>query len=268
MNLFTQGNSKRLLNEIDEGQNQKRTPPYDRVKIVHDAKVRNGKEWAKYGGNFPVERNGRVYYVSRSISVSMYCYCRNKRGEWCILANQRGSGAPNNQGLWNVPCGYLDYNETANYAAKRETYEETGVNIPISKIHMMGVNSGRLETDDDIAHRKIHPAEGKQDVSMRFTAVLDGIINNYPLSAANSEPGEVADIRWIPLSKVKNYQWAYGMGEKVISQAKTSVGDFNNKDSDDLPTLIARMRRMLGGYPMALSLFNEIINKTNNSGKI
>jgi 8-oxo-dGTP pyrophosphatase MutT (NUDIX family) len=235
----------------------------DKVSLFDDPKVRKGAEWAKYGGNFPVERNGRIYYVSRSMSVSLYTFCKNAQGEWCILANQRGNGAQNARGLWNVPMGYLDYNETAQWAAKRETWEETGVNVPISKIHMMGMNSGPLETDDDIAKRKPIPTEGKQDVAVRFAAVLDGITNNYPVSDANSEPDEVMDIQWIPLSQVKNYNWAYGLGSKILTQAKTSLGDFSNQNgkANDVNTMIALLKREIANNPTASNLFNKILAK-------
>ena len=241
--------------------NKKKVDP-NKVSLYNDPKVRSGDEWVKYGGNFPIERNGHIYYVSRSIAVSLYCYCRNSAGEWCILANQRGQGAQNANGLWNVPAGYLDYNESAPYAAKRETWEETGVNVPIRKIHMMGMNSGQLETDDDIANRKLMPVNGKQDVSVRFAAVLDGTIDRYPVSNANCEPGEVADIKWIPLSKVKGYKWAYGQGDKVLAQARTSLGDYSNPNSyGDLNFMITQLKQEISNNPSALSILDKILKK-------
>ena len=56
--------------------NKKKVDP-NKVSLYNDPKVRSGDEWVKYGGNFPIERNGHIYYVSRSVAVSLYCYCRN-----------------------------------------------------------------------------------------------------------------------------------------------------------------------------------------------
>lgn len=53
---------------------------YNKVELGDDPNIRYGKEWAEKGGNFPVKRNGKTFYVSRSVSVSLYCYCQNKGG--------------------------------------------------------------------------------------------------------------------------------------------------------------------------------------------
>jgi len=146
---------------------------YNTVKLGYDPKVRSGKEWHEKGGNFPVVRDGKTFYVSRSVAMSLYCFCQNKKGEWCILANKRGAGAPNNQGLWNVICGYLDYGETAEAGAARECWEECGLRLNPSILQQQGVNSK------------------SENVTIRFAAVLSGTTDNYPLSMENCEPGEL-----------------------------------------------------------------------------
>lgn len=216
---------------------------YDKVELVHDPKLRSGAEWAKHGGNFPIKRNGRVYYVSRSVAVSLYCYCRDRQGNWCVLANQRGPGAPNNVGLWNVPCGYLDYNEDALTAAARETFEETGVKVPKEKIMFMGANSGNFG--------------GSQNVSMRHACVLDGTVDNYPVSDGNCEEGEVSDIQWIRLNEIGKYKWAFGMGHKIISQAKTSLIPYMKDNGVD--DLIKKLRHEIRGNVRANNLLDKIL---------
>ena len=78
--------------------------------------------------NFPVIKDGKEYWVARNVAVVCFVFAPIN-GEWCVLANQRGKGTPDFQGLWNAPCGYLDYNETTKEAAKREVYEETGIQL-------------------------------------------------------------------------------------------------------------------------------------------
>lgn len=218
-------------------------PDYDKVELVNDPKLRSGKEWAEKGGNFPIKRNGKIYYVSRSVAVSMYAYCKDSRGMWCVLANQRGPGAPNNVGKWNVPCGYLDYGEDALHASIRECFEETGVKIPEDKPKMMGVNST--------------PNGGSENVSIRFACVLDGTIDDYPTSDANCEPGEVTDIQWIPLSNVKQYQWAFGMWHKVIDQAKTSLSHLLKPNG--IKEYVQFLRNEIRNNPRANILLDKII---------
>lgn len=220
---------------------------YNHVSLVDDPKVRSGKDWAKYGGNFPVKRNGKIFYVSRSVSVSLYVYCLNSEGEWCVLANKRGPGAERAIGAWNVPCGFLDYNENAEQGAARECWEECGVKVPDDKIRMQGVNSSNLS--------------GAQNVSMRFAAVLDGTINDYPTSSKNCEPGEVDEVSWIPLSKVGNYVWAFGQKTKVIQQAKTSLGYDNGQIKNDLTFKINALKTEIKNNPYAANLFNDILSE-------
>ena len=83
------------------------------------------------------EHAGETVWVHRSIAVAGFIFCRINN-EWCVLANQRGEGAPDFQGYWNCPCGYLDFDETLAEACSREIYEETGVNIePSNHRHLI-----------------------------------------------------------------------------------------------------------------------------------
>lgn len=179
----------------------------EHVELVNDPKCVRPDNGGPY--NRPVKIDDRIYYISRSSVVSMKCFCRNRQGEWCILANQRGNGTTNS-GAWNTPVGYLDYGETLEEAAARETYEETGVRIPPEKIEFMAMDSA--------------PRGRKQDVVIRFKAVLDGVIDDYPTTDEYCEPGEVADIQWIPMSKVndRRYRWN---GNAQIYHAKSALGD-------------------------------------------
>lgn len=220
--------------------------PYNQVSLVDDPKVRSGKAWADNIDNFPIKRNGKIFYVSRSVAMSLYCFCKNKNGEWCILANKRGPGAPNNQGLWNVICGYLSYNETAEAGAARECWEECGLRLNPSILQQQGVNSK------------------SENVTIRFAAVLSGTTENYPLSMDNCEPGEVTDVAWIPLRYVPKLKWAFGQGHKILPQAKTSLGydEKTGQCSNDLTYKINALKSELrGSNPYAFQLFTQILQE-------
>ena len=145
--------------------------------------------------NFPIEHNGETYWVSRSMAVSCFVFA-NINGKWCVLANQRGTGTPDYQGCWNVPCGYLDYNETTKQAAIRETYEETGVQL--SDALFWGF-------EDD-------PEENRQNVTFRYFAIIDDPQpSNVSLSteALGGEDNEVSSVAWITLDVIADFDWAF-----------------------------------------------------------
>lgn len=228
--------------------------PNNQVRLVDDPKVRSGADWAKNGGNFPVERNGQIYYVSRSVSVSLCAFCRDSKNRWCVLANQRGPGVARGAGKWNVPSGFLDYGETAEEAAIRETWEETGVSIPKGvRLRHLGTNSGRLG--------------GSQTVSMAFTCVLDGTTDNYPTSAEHCEPGEVSAIAWIPvmasdgspLRDYMKYQWD-GNPHKAYNRAKTALLPYI-KSKYTYNEIIKQLTREIKDNPTAMYLLGELLKK-------
>ena len=219
---------------------------YNQVSLGYDPKVRSGKEWHEKGGNFPIVRDGKTFYVSRSVAVSFYAFCQNRNGEWCVLANKRVPGAPNNRGKWNVICGYLDYGETAEEAALRECWEECGLRLDPSVVKQQGVNSK------------------SENVTIRFAAVLSGTTDNYPLSMDNCEPGEVTSVAWVPLQYVERLQWAFGQGHKILPQAKTSIGYDSKtmKCNSDLTYKINALKSELrGSNPYAFQLFTQILQE-------
>lgn len=151
--------------------------------------------------NFPFIYRGREFWYSRACAVTSFVFCQNKEGKWCVLANKRGSGTPDFQGYWNCPCGYLDFNEDGEGAAIRETFEECGIKIDRSEIHFVGVNS--------------LPTQNKQNVSLRYVTMINGIAENFDLNDKASEKNEVKEIKWIPLDEIENYKWAFGHDELV-----------------------------------------------------
>ncbi len=72
--------------------------------------------------------DGRTIWLARTCAVATtVCCCM--QGKAYILLAKRGKGSLIARGKWNLPAGYLDWNETLTEAAEREVYEETGVNL-------------------------------------------------------------------------------------------------------------------------------------------
>lgn len=169
--------------------------------------------------NYPIkietgEHAGETVWVHRSIAVAGFVFCKID-GEWCVLANQRGEGAPDFKGYWNCPCGYLDFDETTKEACIREIYEETGVKVDPNRLHFISYNDDPEESN-------------RQNVTMRFMAIVPedsiGISTNAIKGQLGGEENEVKAIMWIKMSNLDDYQWAFGH-DKLIKGLYTLIPD-------------------------------------------
>lgn len=160
--------------------------------------------------NFSFIKNGEEFWWSRSIACISFVFCKNENDTLCVLANKRGPGAPNQNGKWNCPCGYLDTNEGLKECASRETFEETGIMIDPSSLRMFRI-------DDSSESRT-------QNVSISFTVLLSRPTSEYEFDLSRTEPGEVEDVMFIPIDEIDNYTWAFGH-DKIIKDIIS--GKFN-----------------------------------------
>lgn len=157
---------------------------------------RNQKWQNKPMKNFPFIYKGKKLWYSRAVAVGHLVFCKDTEHTWHILANRRGSGTPDFQGKWNMNHGYVDFDESAEQAAQRETYEETGVFIPNSMIHLSFVDSD--------------PHSNNQNITLYYSTVIeDKTIDEYVLSSIHCEKNEVDNIKWIPLSNLLDNEWAF-----------------------------------------------------------
>lgn len=151
--------------------------------------------------NFKVtsKEDNKEYWISRSVAVTAIVIYINEFGHRFILANKRGPGCPDYIGYWNLPCGYLDYDESTRQAASREVLEETGYIIDPSDFTLYGIQ--------DIPH------DGKQNVTIRYKVIL----TEKPrlTKAIGGEKDEVDEVKWIPLNEIYNYDWAFDHKEII-----------------------------------------------------
>lgn len=163
--------------------------------------------------NFRFYYRGNEFWYSRAVATSPFVFCKNKEDKWCVLANKRGEGTLDYQGYWNVPCGYLAFGVDGEENCVKEIFEECGVSIEKEKLKLFSVNT--------------NPSENKQNVSLRYIAMLDGTIDNFSLTNENSEKNEVSDIKWIPLDEIDNYQWAFNHLNIIKEIKKSNFGILN-----------------------------------------
>ena len=110
-----------------------------------------------------------------SVTVDMFCYCRENRS---LLMVKRG-GHPF-IGKWALPGGFLEPDETAEQAVRRELAEETGVNAD-------AIIQLRAFSDP-------HRDPGTRIVTVAYIAVLDRL----PDARAGDD---AADAKWFALER-------------------------------------------------------------------
>lgn len=154
--------------------------------------------------NFKFEYKGVECWYSRSIAVLAIVTCKDIDGNTYVLANKRGDGTPDYQGMWNMPCGYLDFNESCEDAVIREVLEETGLEIKDRKaIKLYMIND---DPND--------PKNLRQNVTIRYRVdYREHIIENTNLHTKFSEENEVSNVKWIKLKNLMDYDWAFNHKE-------------------------------------------------------
>ena len=91
---------------------------------------------------------------------------------------------------WAVPGGAIDLGESVAQAAVRETVEESGIECEITGI--VGIYS-------DPKHVLLYTSNG--EVRQEFSIVLTA----RPLSGQPTPSSETSEVRWVPVSEVREY---------------------------------------------------------------
>jgi ADP-ribose pyrophosphatase YjhB (NUDIX family) len=146
----------------------------------------------------------RGFFMSRSIAVlgTILVKCDN---EIYVLINKRGTAMdfPN---LYNMPCGYLDWNESATEAIYREVYEECGLDLNELKCV--------IKSDLEQPWYVHHAADGnRQNITLIFG--LYCIMDKLPeLTSEFSEDNEVQEVKWFNVKNINTrfygkFDWAF-----------------------------------------------------------
>lgn len=166
--------------------------------VDDDPEYRNRQGYNEDGSKGP--------WFSRSCAVCTMVYTFD-RDSYYVLANKRGAGALDYKGYWNMPCGYLDYNETAEEAAVREVFEETGI-----KVDPRDLAFESFSTD---------PKQNRQNVVFYYSAFIDS--ESQKFSKAHMEENEVEDIAWISIHDIDYFMWAFDHDEIIKNKFKRFI---------------------------------------------
>lgn len=156
--------------------------------------------------NFQItdKETDKKYWISRSICtciIPVVIYHGNIIG---VLASKRGDKTPNEQGKWNLTCGYLDYDETTMECAQRELWEELGLKIPLEKFQLYKIiDDPKKDWAQNVSFRYI--------VKLPLYEVLDYLHDSADLDSESrgGENSEVSDIRLILKEDLSKYNWAF-----------------------------------------------------------
>ena len=157
-----------------------------------------------------------IGWFSRSTAATIVVLAENCDEKLFILASERGPGAADFNGKWNLPCGYIDFNETALEAACRECFEETGVSLDPDSSVFIGYEDS--------------PTANRQNITFRFmNVIMDRKIEDIEFSKENNEKDEVGQIMWVDIDHYGDFEWAFGHDKiiervgKLVREAKESL---------------------------------------------
>ena len=147
--------------------------------------------------------NGETLWSGRYCAIAAFIFKTEGIENTYVLANKRGKGTPDFQGLWNCPCGFLEANESAEEGCTRETKEETGVIIPSKEFIFYEVET------DPVTSNNGH-------VTLQYVASIDKTNSIYNIKdLQGGEPNEVDEIKWINIHDLDKYQWAFNHKEII-----------------------------------------------------
>lgn len=107
-------------------------------------------------------------------------------------------GIEPNYGMYALPGGYLDWDETTEEAVVREVWEETGIRVSIEK--MLGVYS--------------HP---HRDTTGRQNVAITYVLHVLDESSMKPQEGEILSVEWFSLS---------ALPENIAFDHKQIIADF------------------------------------------
>jgi len=140
---------------------------------------------------------GKKIWGSRSAAVCVEILRPNPEDTTAlqVLAVKRGKELTN-PGQWCFPCGYMDWNEDHVDAARREVFEETGLELSRSQMDMYEVDS--------------RPEAAFQNITFHFVVLL--LDDKQEPSVINDE---VEASEWVNLNDLEGRDWAFDHKDRI-----------------------------------------------------
>lgn len=160
----------------------------------------------KNRANLSHDINGKTVWESRSVVViATVVSLASAHPDILLVKRARGTYK---EGMWCLPCGFLDYDETALEAAQREVWEESGIDT---------TEPGWVFETDPWRINSI-PSNEKQHVSIYYNFTKAGPRPNAKMAPS---PQEIEETAWIPISQAQEMDLAFNHSAAVSALAKS-----------------------------------------------
>jgi len=171
-------------------------------------------------------KDGSKIWKNRSVAVVGHVYCRPGDGDVHVLMVKRGKGCQDNIGKWCLPCGYLDWDESAAEGITREIWEESGLNINTA------IKNSKKIIYNDI--RKGQPwkvmsdpnGDEKQNVSLHFALLFRSLEFPKLEESTGGEDGEIQEVKWVNIDNIEALDIAFNHKERIDDFAKFMVWEW------------------------------------------
>lgn len=150
--------------------------------------------------------DGRDFWISRSAAVIMHLFINSK-----VMVVKRGPKSHNFVDHWCLPCGFLDWDESAPQACVREFWEETGVNlhdiIEKSDVVYNGLVDGpwKVVTEPEL--------DGMQNVCLHYGLCLECPDFSFDDTFSNEE---TAKVELVEVDEFVKRQVAFNHSERIL----------------------------------------------------
>jgi 8-oxo-dGTP pyrophosphatase MutT (NUDIX family) len=166
--------------------------------------------------NKPVVVDGKYCFISRSVACLCVLILENDKGTF-VLINKRGSGAMDSPHKWNLPAGYLDWNENGIECATREIWEECGVDLDA----LLESNVVLYKSTEPFKILTEPEENGRQNVVLCYGVMIKSENSYFPIvTNQNCEKDEVEEILWCPIYHLINYDFAFNHDQRIVDFLK------------------------------------------------
>lgn len=145
--------------------------------------------------------DGREFWISRANAVCVMVVRVNPENtsKLQVLAGLRGKDVTDS-GLWCMPCGYLDWDESLKEAGRREVWEESNLLLDLANFEIHEIDS--------------NPSKARQNVTTHFRYfATEDETKDQDMTPKNF--GEVEEIRWVTVGEHKELPWAFDHGDRI-----------------------------------------------------
>ena len=149
-----------------------------------------------------IQHKGEEIWISRSVTVLPVLFFVSK-GVRYVPLGLRGKDLPEAVGLWGLPGGYLDYDETTTQAVYREVWEELGLDLP------QLVENFRFEGDLDQPYEVYSAPLRRQNVTLKYALMFHLEDADLPQLNPQVSQGEVVEAKWVEVETALNMTLAF-----------------------------------------------------------